>query len=151
MTKFAVLYVEPSDTQRETIQLAGFNTELGKTYFDLTMPFGEIQFDRAVQFDLYKPAAVLDVPDIEDTFGELQNLDAGWNENEAIDCLTAFPRSMSTGDIVVNLETREIFYCASIGFKPVTGEPETLARLDAIGKAAQFEHLHRRASTELRK
>jgi len=61
----------------------------------------------------YKEVALVDAPDLEDLFREMNNVDGTET------CCKLEIRSMSVGDVAID-ESGEAHYCAGSGWEPVT-------------------------------
>lgn len=80
----------------------------------------------ALTKDLYHVAAKVDTQDLGDLFYLTNTVEHNWKDNPGVTPLNTVSRSMSVGDIAVNLETEEVLLCAPVGWTPVTDETLSL-------------------------
>ena len=123
-----VYYVDLSDEQRAELNRGDWSSEIGRAY--LAAKDGKVDESNV---GLFRPAARLRADNAEDVWMKLQNVHASWTENDEIECLTDFPRSMDVGDVIIWGNPDEPLFtvlndfrgtyadrCASIGFERAT-------------------------------
>lgn len=121
MPRYAILHLHLTDSQR----LVGPNDpETFDPYFDASMG----KPDAAVAKGLYRPACVINAEDAEDLYMKTQNIDASWTLKTPPLAGDKELRSTSVGDFIVEQESGDVFFCASIGWDKATGETETRMR-----------------------
>lgn len=92
---------------------------------------GEV--DGAVARGLYKATALVEADGPEDLFARTQNIDEAWTQRHPPKLGVSRQRSTSVGDFVVDLNTRDVWLCASFGWDPVTGQVAEVIRSIASG------------------
>jgi hypothetical protein len=108
-----VYFVTLSKEQRDTLNLGGWGSPIGRAY----LAAREGDYATAEARALLKVAAILVRPDAETVWRDLQNVDASWKDRADLSCETAFPRSMDLGD-VIHWQDGRAEVCAAVGFKP---------------------------------
>jgi hypothetical protein len=124
MTRYVVFFRALSDAQRDELNAGGWSSPIGMAYADAE-PVGERlpKYDGAIEFDLFELAAtVRDCEDKDELWDRMQNRGPNWTCEVTVRAFTDFPRSMSKGDVVYDLDGGEWTYVASFGFEPVTDE-----------------------------
>lgn len=75
----------------------------------------------ALHEGLYVVAAAVDTSDLDGLFKRTNAIDAPWTQNPGVTPMGP-TKSMSVGDIAVDLETDTVFLCAPFGWEEITDE-----------------------------
>jgi hypothetical protein len=71
---------------------------------------------KALALDLYAPTAIVDCADLDDLYGQCQNLDAPWTQKHPPLLMVGPQRSLCSGDFVYENDTQRILFCANVGW-----------------------------------
>lgn len=83
--------------------------------------FTDYSFTKSLKGSHIKQAAVIEANDLEDVFRVTNNIDHPWTENQEVKkVLTAFPRSLSVGDLVLDRSTDKLYVVEDCGYREIT-------------------------------
>lgn len=109
--KAKVFFITLTDTERDAINMAGWESQIGQNYINARN--GKINKKNIHMFEL---AATTDQDYVEDVWFYMQNGDHEWCNARDIECHTTFPRSMDIGDVIV-WEDGRIERCSDRSFE----------------------------------
>lgn len=86
--------------------------------------------------ELHRRVAIVDASNPENLFRKTNSIERYWPENEGVLEAEEQLRSTSVGDVIVDAETRQVLFCANIGWTPL---PDGIASdfLEAVARQAE--------------
>lgn len=123
MTKFVVFHIDYSEEVRADINANGRDSRPeGWLKADLTMPISQdadlpAMYVQALELNMISPAGLVDVPSLSQVFEVTNHITHDWTTNPQVIWSNERARSTSVGDLVMNIETGDIFRCSSFGWE----------------------------------
>lgn len=78
----------------------------------------------ALMMGLYRPVARLEATDLEDLFTRTNSINGPWYAEEGIELLVdGGAPSTSVGDIAIDLERGQAWFCGNVGWEPIASGP----------------------------
>lgn len=146
MTKFVVFHIDYSEEVRADINANGRECRPeGWLKVDLTMPISKdadlpALYVQALELNMVAPAGFVDVPSLSQVFETTNHITHNWTTNPEVIWADKHARSTSAGDLVMNIETGDIFRCSSFGWEslyhPKLEKELTSFATDVVMKAA---------------
>lgn len=141
MTRFVVFHIDYDDKVRDDINQNGRSSRPeGMLKADLTMPLSDDTdlpslYIQAEELNMIHPAGLVDVRSLDFVFETTNHITHNWTENPQVVWAAQNVRSTSVGDLVMNIETGEIFRCASFGWDAIyhpTLEKEIISKATKV-------------------